>query len=271
MTSPSTTPPSHPSARPFAVVTGASTGIGRELAHVLASHGYELLVTAEESELEHATNELRSMGAHVTPVRADLATYDGTEQLYAAVRASGRPVDVLALNAGVGKGGRFLETELADEARIIDLNITSTVHLAKRLLPQMVARNQGRVLVTSSIAATMPGSYQAVYNASKSFLQSFAQALSDEIKDSRVTVTSLMPGPTETHFFRRAGMLDTHVGSKRKDDPHQVAVQGYEAMLAGKRKVVAGSPMTRAQGMANKVLPDRLKAATHRRMAQPKG
>lgn len=268
MTTPATTPP----ARPFAVVTGASTGIGRELAHVLASHGYELLISADESELEQAANELRNMGARVEPVRADLATYDGTEQLYAAVRDSRRPVDVLALNAGVGRGGRFLETELADEARVIDLNITSTVHLAKRLLPRMVERDRGRVLVTSSIAATMPGSYQSVYNASKSFLQSFAQALSDELaaSGSRVTVTSLMPGPTETHFFRRAGMLDTPVGSKRKDDPHQVAVQGYEAMVAGRRKVVAGSAMTRAQGVANKVLPDRLKAAAHRRMAQPK-
>jgi uncharacterized protein len=263
--------PSTGRARPLAVVTGASTGIGRELAHVLAAHGYELLINADESELESATNELRTMGAHVQPVRADLATYDGTEQLYAAVRDAGRPVDVLALNAGVGKGGRFLETELADEARVVDLNISSTLHLAKRLLPDMVARNEGRVLITSSIAATMPGSYQAVYNASKSFLQSFAQALSDELRGSRVTVTSLMPGPTETHFFRRAGMLDTPVGSRRKDDPHQVAVQGYEAMQAGRRKVVAGSTMTRAQGMANKVLPDRVKAAAHRRMAQPKG
>lgn len=260
------------STTPFAVVTGASTGIGRELAHLLASDGYELLVNADEAELERATNELRTVGAQVTPVRADLATYDGTERLYAAVRDAARPVDVLALNAGVGRGGRFLDTDLADEARVIDLNITSSVHLAKRLLPGMVERDEGRVLVTSSIAATMPGSYQAVYNASKSFLQSFAQALSDELRasGSRVTVTSLMPGPTETHFFRRAGMLDTPVGSGKKDDPGQVARQGYEAMLAGRRKVVAGSAATRAQGVANKVLPDRVKAVAHRRMAQPR-
>jgi short-subunit dehydrogenase len=255
--------------RPLAVVTGASTGIGRELAHVLAGHGYDLLITAEGPALEESADELRNFGADVQSVRVDLATHDGTEQLYAAVRATGRPVDVLALNAGVGQGGRFLDTDLADEARIIDLNVTSTVHLAKRMLPDMVARDEGRVLVTSSIAATMPGSYQAVYNASKSFLQSFAQALSDELKDSRVTVTSLMPGPTETHFFRRARMEHTPIGRQQKDDPRQVAEQGYEAMLAGRRKVVAGSAMTRAQGMANKVLPDALKAATHRKMAQP--
>lgn len=268
-----TTSSGAPAAGPLAVVTGASTGIGRELAHILASHGYALLITADERELDHAADELRSVGADVTALRTDLATYDGTEQLYAAVRETGLPVDVLALNAGVGQGGRFLDTDLGDEARIIDLNISSTVHLAKRLLPQMVGRGRGRVLVTSSVAATMPGSYQAVYNASKSFLQSFAQALSDELRSSGsgVTVTSLMPGPTRTPFFRRAGMLDAPVGSRQKDDPHQVAVQGYEAMLAGKRKVVAGSAMTRAQGVANKVLPDRVKAAAHRRMARPKG
>lgn len=259
-----------PTARPLAVVTGASTGIGRELAHVLNGHGYDLLVNADEAELEHAADELRNMGAVVQTVRADLATYDGAEQLYAAVRATGRPVAALVLNAGVGKGGRFLETDLADEARVIDVNVTSTVHLAKRFLPDMVAVDEGRVLVTSSIAATMPGSYQAVYNASKSFLQSFAQALSDELKDSRVTVTSLMPGPTETRFFQRAGMENTPIGRQRKDDPRQVAEQGYAAMVSGRRKVVAGSAKTRAQGMANKVLPDRLKAATHRKMAQPR-
>ena len=202
-------------------------------------------------------------------VQADLSTYDGVEQLYAAVTAAGRPVDAAALNAGVGLGGLFLETDLAREISMIDLNVTSTVHLAKRLLTDMAARDEGKVLITSSIASTMPGSYQSVYNATKSFLQSFAQALQDELKDTGVTVTSLMPGPTDTDFFARAEMEDTRVGRSSKDDPAQVAEQGFEALMKEKGKIVAGSATTKAQGVANKVLPDKLKAATHRKMAEP--
>ena len=115
----------------------------------------------------------------------------------------------------------------------------------------------------------MPGSFQAVYNASKSFLQSFAQAVANELKDTGVTITSLMPGPTETNFFHRADMDDTKVGTSAKDDPAQVAAQGFEALMKGTDKLVAGSVGTKAQGLANKVLPDKLKSAAHRRMAEP--
>ncbi|MEU6485774.1 SDR family NAD(P)-dependent oxidoreductase [Streptomyces sp. NPDC046887] len=255
--------------RPLAVVTGASSGIGRELAKQFAGNGFDLVVCAEDAELDGAAAELRALGAQVTAVRADLAVYDGVERLYAAIGATHRPVAAAALNAGVGQGGAFLDQELADAARVIDLNITSTVHLARRLLPDMVDADEGRVLITSSIASTMPGSFQAVYNASKSFLQSFAQALQDELKDTGVTVTSLMPGPTETEFFHRAGMDDTPVGKQQKDDAAQVAKEGFEALMRGRDKVVAGSVKTKAQGLAAKVLPDRLKAAGHRRMAEP--
>ena len=185
------------------------------------------------------------------------------------VVSTGRPVSAAALNAGVGQGGAFVDTDLADELRIIDLNVTSTVHLAKRLLRDMVARDDGRVLITSSIASTMPGSFQAVYNASKSFLQSFAQALQNELKDTEVTITSLMPGPTDTSFFHRADMDDTAVGQGAKDDPAQVAKQGFDALMAGKERIVGGSATTKAQEAANKVLPDKLKAAAHRQMAEP--
>lgn len=133
----------------------------------------------------------------------------------------------------------------------------------------MVARNDGKVLVTSSIASTMPGSFQAVYNASKSFLQSFTEALQNELKDTEVTITSLMPGSTETNFFTRAEMEDTKVGSSPKDDPAQVAKQGFEALMSGEAKIVAGSAKTKAQGLVNKVLPDKVKAAAHREMAEP--
>ncbi|MGA5301004.1 SDR family NAD(P)-dependent oxidoreductase [Nucisporomicrobium flavum] len=260
-----------PTERPFAVVTGASSGIGYELARQFADHGYDLLLAAEDADIEQAAVDLRRDGQNqVTAVRADLATYDGVEKLYAEIRAAGRPVDAIALNAGRGMGGDFTrETDLAQEINIIDVNVTSTVHLAKRVLPDMVARGEGRVLFTSSIASMMPGTYQAVYNASKSFVQSLAEALREELKDTGVTVTSLMPGPTDTNFFHRAEMDDTRVGASKKDDPAQVAEQAYKALMKGEEKVVAGSVMTKVQAAASKVMPDSAKAKMHRKMAEP--
>jgi short-subunit dehydrogenase len=255
--------------RPLAVVTGASSGIGRELAKQFAAHDFDLVINAEDDAIADVGAELEATGVDVRTVRADLRTAEGVETLYSAITAVGRPVSAAALNAGVGRGGAFLDTDLDHEIEIIDVNITSTVRLAKRLLRDMAARDEGRVLITSSIASTMPGSFQAVYNASKSFLQSFAQALQNELKDTGVTITSLMPGPTETNFFHRADMDDTKVGTSAKDDPAQVAAQGFEALMKGTDKLVAGSVGTKAQGLANKVLPDKLKSAAHRRMAEP--
>lgn len=255
--------------KPLALVTGASSGIGRQLALDLAGRGYDLVVCAEDAELDPAADEFRAAGARATPVQVDLRDPQGVEQLWSAVSEQGRPVAVAAVNAGVGQGGPFIRNDLADERSVIDLNITSTVHLSKLVLADMAARGQGRMLVSSSIAATMPGTYQAVYNASKSFLQSFALAVRAELRDTGVTVTSLMPGPTETEFFDRAGMDDTRIGAGDKDDPGQVARHGVDAMLAGREKVVAGSPSTRAQGAANSVLPESTKAAMHGRMAEP--
>ncbi|MFJ9574906.1 SDR family NAD(P)-dependent oxidoreductase [Streptomyces sp. NPDC101191] len=255
---------------PLAVVTGASSGIGYELARQLAERGYDLVVNAEDDvRLQEAAQRLRRVGAQVDVVRADLRQYEDAERLWRTVVARGRPVSVVALNAGVGRGGAFAETDLADELEIVDLNVRSTVHLAKRAVRHMVERDEGSVLITSSIASTMPGSFQAVYNASKSFLQSFSQALQNELEDSGVSVTALMPGPTETDFFRRADMLDTKVGRQDKDDPADVARQGLEAMESGDDKVVAGSVKTKTQEFLNKVLPDALKADMHRRMAEP--
>jgi uncharacterized protein len=260
-----------PSSNEFAVVTGASSGIGFELAKQFAQHGYDLLVTAEDAAIEQAAADLRRDGQNqVISVRADLATYNGVEELYAAILETGRPVDAIAINAGRGIGGDFVRmTELDDELNVIAVNVTSSVHLAKRVLPDMVARGDGRVLFTSSIASTMPGTYQAVYNASKSFVQSFAEALRAELNDTGVTVTSLMPGPTDTNFFHRAEMDDTKVGASKKDDPAQVAKQGFEALMKGKEKIVAGSAKTKAQGAAAKVMPDKAKAEMHRKMAEP--
>lgn len=256
--------------RPFAVVTGASSGIGFELAKVLAEEGFDLMIAAEDEELTAAYGELDQMTASVEAARVDLATPQGVEDLYERIGATARPVDVLALNAGIGAGGEFArETELAKELRLIDLNVRSTVHLCKLVLADMVARDEGRILFTSSIASTMPGSYQAVYNASKSFVQSFALAIRNELRETGVTVTSLMPGPTETEFFERAEMEDTKVGAEEKDDAAEVARQGFEALMTGREKVVAGSFMNKVQAAAARVLPDAMKAEMHRKMAEP--
>ncbi|MFA0839651.1 SDR family NAD(P)-dependent oxidoreductase [Streptomyces rochei] len=253
--------------RPLALITGASSGIGYELARLFAEHGHDLVVNAEDERLEHAARRLRETGVEVRAVRADLRAAEGVDRLVAAL--TGLTVDVAALNAGVGRGGAFVDTDPRDDQSVIDLNVSSTVRLAKPLLRGMVARGVGRLMFTSSVAATMPGSFQSVYNASKSFVQSFAQALQEEVADTGVTVTSFMPGPTETDFFRRAGMTDTKVGTMDKDDPAQVARQAYDAVMKGRGKLVTGSAKTKAQGVADKVLPDRVKAAVHRRMAEP--
>jgi short-subunit dehydrogenase len=257
--------------RPLALVTGASSGIGLEIARELAARGYDLVVAAEDDGVAGAGLDLFADGADVVTVRGDLRDPVAVERLWSATSGTGRPLDVAVLNAGVGRGGAFVDIDLDDELEVIDLNVTSTVRLAKLVLRDMVARDEGRVLVTSSIASTMPGSFQAVYNASKSFLQSFVEALQEELEDTGVTLTSLMPGPTDTDFFRRADMLDTTVGQGKKDDPAQVAKQGVEALLDGEGKLVAGSLKTKVQGAANSVLPDSLKAKAHRAMAEPQG
>jgi uncharacterized protein len=255
---------------PFAVVTGASSGIGFELAKVFAEEGYDLLIAAEGEELSAASAELGQMDAHVESIRVDLSRSEGVEQLYERIQAGSRPVDVLALNAGIGAGGAFAtETDLAKELRLIDLNVRSTVQLCKLVLPDMVERDEGRILFTSSIASTMPGAFQAVYNASKSFVQSFALAIRNELKNTEVTVTALMPGPTDTEFFERADMEETKVGADEKDDPAQVARQGFEALMAGKEKVVGGSFKNKVQTVAGKLIPDSKKAEMHRQMAEP--
>lgn len=255
--------------RPLAVVTGASSGIGFELAGECARHGYDLVIAAENDLLYDAAERLRVHGGAVHAVTTDLATYDGVEILLSELRADGRPVSTAVLNAGIGRAGAFLETDLADLARVIDVNVSSTVHLARRLLTDMAGRGQGRLLITSSVAAGTPGPYSAVYNASKAFLQSFAQALHRELRGTGVTVTALMPGATDTRFFVRAGLLDTRVGRSKKDDPSLVARQGYRALMAGRSRKVAGSLRTRAQEQVVRRLPVSARIALHAHWTRP--
>ena len=258
--------------RPLAAVTGASSGIGLELARRFAAEGFDVIAAAEDDGIVPRAREISAAtGASVDPVQVDLATASGVDEVYARILGSGRPLDAIALNAGIGAGGAFAtDTALADELRLVDLNVRSTVHLAKHVVADMVARGEGRILFTSSIAAAMPGTYQAVYNASKSFVQSLALALRAELKDTGVTVTALMPGPTDTEFFERADMLDTRIGaSDAKDDPADVARDGFEALMAGKERVVSASLATKLQGRGSRFVPDRAKAAMHARMAEP--
>jgi uncharacterized protein len=254
---------------PFAVVTGASSGIGFELAREFAEHGFDLLVTSEDDGLDAATERLRSLGAKVESVRADLARDDGVETLYARIQASNRPLDAIALNAGVGVGGPFVENDLDAELNLIALNVTSVVHLAKRVVQDMVARNEGRILFTASIAAEAPAPYEAVYGASKAFVLSFAEAIRDELRNTNITVTALQPGATETNFFHRANMDDTKVGTMEKSDPADVARQGFDALMAGKDHVVAAMPKEKAQVVLGQLMPETTKAAQHRKLAEP--
>lgn len=255
----------------LALVTGASSGIGFELAKQFAAHGYDLVVAAEDDAIHDVPGKLSQYGAAVQPVQVDLRTAEGVEHLYQSAIEGDRVLAAAALNAGIGRGEMFLKSELADDLSIVDLNVRSTVHLAKLVLRDMANRDQGKVLFTSSIASQMPGSYQPVYNASKSFVQSFAEALRDELRDTAITVTSLMPGPTDTNFFGRAKMVDSLMGRGPKDDPAQVARQGFEALMRGDRKVVAGSIVTKIMGAANHVLPDQVKAVGNRVMSRPRG
>jgi short-subunit dehydrogenase len=252
--------------RPFAIVTGASTGIGYELAKCAAQHGYDLLVVADEDRIHDAGRELAGLGAGVTAIVADLATADGVDALYAA--AAGRPVDALVANAGRGLGHGFLDQDFADVARVVHTNVTGTLDLIQRVGRDMRARRTGRILITGSIAGFMPGTYQAVYNGTKAFLDSFAFALRHEVQNDGITVTCLMPGATETEFFARADMLDTKVGRAEKDDAADVARQGFDAMMKGEGQVVTGW-QNKLQAAIAHVTPSDILAEMHRRKAQP--
>ena len=252
--------------RPLAIVTGASTGIGYELAKLCAENGHDLVIAADQAKIHEAANDFRALGAEVEAIEADLSTLDGVDKVYAAAR--GRPVDVLMANAGHGLGHGFLDQDFADARHVVDTNITGTIYLIQKVARDMVARRQGRILITGSIAGFMPGSFQAVYNGTKAFINSFAFALRNEIKDSGVTVTDLMPGATETEFFDRADMEDTKVGSGKKDDPAMVAKVGWDAMMNGEGDVVAGWKNKLQSAIAN-ITPAAMLAEQHRKQAEP--
>jgi short-subunit dehydrogenase len=252
--------------RSYAVITGASSGIGFELARQCAENGFDILVVADEPAIQSAAEKLRAHGTGVEALEADLATAEGVARLHDATK--GRPVDALLANAGRGLGKGFLDQDFSEVRRVIDTNVTGTIDLIQRVGRDMRARGKGHILITGSIAGYLPGSFQAVYNGSKAFLDNFSFALRDELKDSGVTVTCLMPGPTDTEFFERAGLMDTSMGQSKKDDPKMVAETGFQAIMDGKGDVASGWKNKLQTAMAN-ILPSAVLARQHRAMAQP--
>jgi short-subunit dehydrogenase len=253
----------------LSVVTGASSGIGLELARLCAADGMTLLIASDEPDIATVRDELAASGVQVESLQVDLSTRAGVQQLIDAVRALG-PVEYLIANAGHGLGHGFLDEAIADIDHVIDTNVRGTVWLLHALVGDMKRRGQGRVLITGSIAGILPGSFSAIYNGTKAFIDNFAYALGNELKETGVTVTCLMPGPTDTNFFARADMLDTKVGKAetKKDDPADVANTGYQAMMKGEASVVHGMANKMQAAMAN-ILPKTASAESHRKMAEP--
>jgi len=251
---------------PFAIVTGASSGIGYQLAKLCAQGGYDLLLAADSPSIVDVASEMRTCGVSVQALEVDLATDPGMRAVCDA--AKGRPIDLLLANAGHGLGGGFLDQEFDEARHVLDTNVTGTIYLLHEIGRRMRSRGSGRILITGSIAGFVPGAYQAVYNATKAFVDSFALALRAELEESGVTVTCLLPGATDTDFFERAGLLDTRLGQGPKADPADVARIGYEAMLAGEGDVVAGWRNKLEVAVAN-LTPSEVLAERHRKLAEP--
>lgn len=255
----------------LALVTGASSGIGYWLAKELAARGYDLVVCSAGERLDNAAQDFQSAGVSVETVSADLATRQGVDELWSAVKNLGRPLDVVCINAGIGVGGLFAETDLETELKMVELNCVGVVHLAKHVVKHMMELNAGRILITSSIAGEMVAPREAVYAATKAFDLSFAHSLRYELRDTGITVTALQPGPTDTDFFHRAGMDNTETGTKGKheSEPEDVARQGLDALFDGKDHVYAASFKTKMEGMLANVVPGSVKGAMHEKMAKP--
>ncbi|MCG5213446.1 SDR family NAD(P)-dependent oxidoreductase [Streptosporangium soli] len=258
------------SRRPLALVTGASSGIGYELALLFARNGYDLVATGRSDKIHSVMADFEQHGAHVVAVQADLADYEGVEDVWQAAEGTGRPVEAAVLNAGRSLGGAFLDTDLDEELSILSLNVTSVVHLAKRVARHMADRRRGRILITSSISATTPTPYETVYGPSRAFTFMFAETLRHELKDHGVSVTALLPGATDSEFHSRAGMDNTALGPEaKKNSRAEVARQGFDALMAGKDHVVGGDRATKRSVLINRMLSEPVKAARQARFTKP--
>ncbi len=254
----------------FALITGASSGIGYELAKLFAKDGFNLVIVGRDAtKLQQVANILEQQGIEVIAHAADLFQPNAAFELYKEIKAGNIQIDVLVNDAGQGSYGKFIETDLDKELNIIQLNIISLVTLTKLFVKDMVTRGTGKILNLSSIAGKMPGPYQAVYHGTKAFVHSFSESIRAELADTSVTITSLLPGPTGTDFFKNADMLDSKiVQDGDMADPADVARDGYEALLAGKDMVVSGFK-NKLQVAAGNLTPDSLQAKQMGKMQEP--
>lgn len=242
----------------YALITGATSGIGFELAKLFAADGYNLvIVSRHQDELDAKVAELKKNGIKVIPIAKDLFDPEEAFALFADLQSQHIRIDVLVNNAGQGVYGEFEDTDIDRELDIINLNISSLVVLTKLFVKEMIERNSGKVLNLASVASKLPGPWQAVYHGTKAFVLSFTEAIREELKDTDITVTALMPGVTDTDFFNKADMLDSKAVQDKDamSDPADVAKDGYEALMAGKDKVISGMKNKLQVGMSN-VLPD---------------
>ncbi|MBX0289066.1 SDR family oxidoreductase [Hymenobacter sp. HSC-4F20] len=255
----------------YALITGATSGIGYELAKLFAQDHYNLILVARnEQELQNTAAELRQhYGVEVETIAKDLFRSEAPFEVYEAVKAKGIQVSVLVNNAGQGQYGEFVETDINRELDIIQLNIGAYVVLTKKFLQEMVARNEGKILQVSSIGGELPGPLQSVYHGTKAFITSFTEAIREETKETNVTITALLPGVTDTDFFNKADMTEAKlVKEGHRADPAEVAKDGYEALKAGKDKIVSGF-MNKVQVAISNVIPDDLVAANLHQQAKP--
>ncbi|MCX2481515.1 SDR family oxidoreductase [Pedobacter sp. MC2016-15] len=242
----------------YALITGATSGIGFELAKLFAVDGYNLvIVSRHQDELDAKVAKLEKNGIKVIPIAKDLFDPEEAFALFADLQSQHIRIDILVNNAGQGVYGEFEDTDIDRELDIINLNISSLVVLTKLFVKEMIERNSGKVLNLASVASKLPGPWQAVYHGTKAFVLSFTEAIREELKDTDITVTALMPGVTDTDFFNKADMLDSKAVQDKDamSDPADVAKDGYEALMAGKDKVISGMKNKLQVGMSN-VLPD---------------
>jgi short-subunit dehydrogenase len=255
----------------YALVTGASSGIGYELAKLFAQDGYNLIIVARTQEDLHqrATEFKEQYGVDVIPIAKDLFLKEAAFELYDEVKSKNVLVDVLVNDAGQGQFGLFVESDIRRELDIIQLNVASLTTLTYLFLKDMVARNEGKILQLASIASQMPGPWQAVYHGTKAYVLSFTEALIRELKDSAVTITALQPGATDTDFFNKADMQESKILDTKLSNPAEVAKDGYEALMRGDDKIVSGFKNKVMVGMSN-VMPESAVAAQMDKMQKPR-
>ncbi|WP_190241440.1 SDR family NAD(P)-dependent oxidoreductase [Rhizobium sp. N122] len=255
--------------KPLAMITGGSSGIGFELGKQFAKNGFDVAISGSSDKVNEAADALRSLDAEAYPFKADASTYDGVERFWTFTQGLGRPLEAAALNVGIGIGGAFVDNDLEDELRLLAINVTGTVHMAKRVVQHMVKNGRGRILITSSVSATLPTPYETVYGPSKAFGYMFAESLREELRSTGVTVTALLPGATNSDFHANAGMGGTKLGGQQKNDKTLVAQQGFEALMNGIDHIVGGDQETKRQVLENRTTPEPVKAARQAELTQP--